>query len=148
MRTNLMDTEQKRILLNDLCARIQYGVKADGYINVNKDSVDVKDVYPLISKEFVHGVWGNEVNLQGTWVDIELVCPYLRPMSSMTEDEMNKFQQCVDIIEDENYGTGYSPVAWGQMAEFIVYCNKRHLDYNGLIGMGLAMEASEGMYEI
>ena len=72
--------------------------------------------------------------------------PYLRPMSSMTEEEKEKLQSLHDIISNENYGDGYSPSAWDAITEWEDYCNSRHLDYRGLIPMGLALVAPEGMY--
>lgn len=60
------------------------------------------------------------------------VKPYLRNMEDMTKEEYIYLKQ---LNED---GTHY---------EVIDFCNERHLDYRGLIPMGLAIEAPEGMYE-
>lgn len=71
------------------------------------------------------------------------VKPYLRRMSSMTDEEREYFQKCVDIITDENYGDGWSPSAWREMQDFTKYCYERGLDCGGLIEMGLAYDISE-----
>ena len=79
--------------------------------------------------------------------DIEEIKPYLRPMSSMTDEEKEHLQSLHNIITDENYGDGYSPAAWDAISEFNDYCNVHHLDNRGLIGKGLALEAPEQMYD-
>lgn len=61
---------------------------------------------------------------------IEEVKPYLRPMSSMTEEEF------------EFVHNGHIEF-WARED----YCDKRHLDYRGLIPMGLALEAPKDMYK-
>lgn len=73
--------------------------------------------------------------------------PYLRPMSSMTDEEKLFVEQCIDCVSDENYGDHWSPSAWDSMMDFTNYCNKRHLDVNGLIPKGLALEAPKDMYK-
>lgn len=137
-----MTKEEQKLLLKDLCSRLPYGVVLKCVDPNFKDYVDWKLIKIDIEQNTV--VTTNEV-----WNDeylIENIKPYLRSMSSMTQEERDNFQQCLNIIENENYGDGWSPAAWGQMAEFIHYCNEHHLDYNGLIAMGLALEAPEGMY--
>ena len=57
--------------------------------------------------------------------------PYLRPMSSMTEDE-----------EDE-----LNSARMGNYGEDADWLNAHHFDYRGLIPLGLALEATEGMYK-
>ena len=74
--------------------------------------------------------------------------PYLRPMKSMTDEEKDDVEMYMSQVADEYYNDWYSPNAWDAMREFVDYCNKRHLDFRGLIWKGLALEASEGMYEL
>lgn len=131
-----MKKEEKELLLKSLCETAQYGVKG---LALGKKIDTIKTIclseYPFI------------VTNGGLTCHVgEQFKPYLRPMSSMTQEEKDNFQQCLNIIENENYGDGWSPVAWEQMAEFIHYCNKHHFDYRGLIEKGLALEAPEGMY--
>jgi len=131
-----MIQEEKDLLLQDLCARLPYGVmlkhistekpfklfsiKRDEYVSYKKDSVELA----------VNGIY-YDWYVNDTYHDIELyIKPYLRPMSSMTEEEYNFIYNGHNsfwVIED--------------------YCNKHHLDYRGLIPKGLAIEAPEGMYK-
>ena len=122
-----MTKEEKQLLLKDICARLPYGVKCSC----------------TWSHEVPNGTTGCIQELSTFLIDeIEImdnpeydcqICdvkPYLRPMSSMTEEEKNFiYNGHIEfwVIED--------------------YCNKYHLDYRGLIEKGLALEAPEGMYK-
>ena len=65
-------------------------------------------------------------------ISAECIKPYLRPMSSMTEEEKDTY----DIMVLCN-------------ASWVVddWLNYHHFDYRGLIPMGLALEAKKGMYK-
>ena len=137
-----MTQEEKDLLLKELCARLPYGVK----INLHNT---IFEIY-FVEKQDLHNVYvglkeNNEQVSQQT--NILNIKPYLRPMSSRTEEEDDFIQQCMDIVEDENYHDGFSPSAWSSMGDFVNYCNQHYLDYNGLIGKGLALEAPEDMYK-
>lgn len=80
--------------------------------------------------------------------DIKHIKPYLRPMSSMADEEKEHLQTLHNIISDENYEDGYSPAAWEAILDFNNYCREHHLDNGGLITMGLAIESPKDMYEI
>lgn len=113
-----MTQEDKNLLLKDLSARLLYGVKFNhgGY-----DGCDYK--VELITSTIVNDF------------PIEDCKPYLRPMSSMTEDEKNEHfgrTMTIDIVQTSK--------------EVIDWLNKHHFDYRGLIEKGLALEAPEGMY--
>jgi len=72
--------------------------------------------------------------------DIEYVKPYLRPMSSMTKEEINEFEQITDNLLDN----GTSEEIWNTVIDWL---NAHHFDYRGLIGKGLAIEAPNDMYK-
>ncbi len=66
--------------------------------------------------------------------------PYLRPMSSMTEDEK--------IEWDAEYAYNSKSYEYEEyLSKMIDWLNAHHLDYRGLIEKGLALEAPEGMYK-
>ena len=79
-----MTNKEKQLLLKDLCARLPYGV----YGNV-RDPEEKDDFQPfeiLGIKEDL--VWVRNTILKVDHFDtIEVVKPYLRPMSSMTDEE-------------------------------------------------------------
>ena len=124
-----MTQKNKQLLLKDLCARLPYGVKATTTSN------GWSDVY------IVSGCNDDRIYLDCPVYDegddewlIESVKPYLRPMSSMTEDEVKKYDGILS-----NYDVNNLFLALG-------FLNSIHIDYNGLIPKGLALEAPEGMY--
>ena len=80
--------------------------------------------------------------------DIENIKPYLRPMSSMTEEERTEFDTKFHICTklSEHYFAYAKPII-EIYQESIDWLNKHHFDYRGLIEKGLALEAPEGMYK-
>ena len=60
--------------------------------------------------------------------------PYLRPMSSMTETEIDEFTQFDVYANGEYIMSNYEMIDW---------LNKYHFDYRGLIEKGLAIEVTE-----
>lgn len=139
-----MTQEEKQLLLEDLCARLRYGVvcrTSVGDYRLLGIDVNIGNVMHLDSPIYDEG--------DGYFdMDYQEVKPYLRPMSSMTEEEKAQVQTFMDIVTDENYGDGYSPSAWDAMNGFVQYCDSHHLDHRGLIVKGLALPATEGMYNI
>ena len=74
-------------------------------------------------------------------MDICLIKPYLRPMSSMTAEENIEYQKRVKVIQDID-----RTLHWCQTIESVDWLNEHHFDYRGLIEKGFALEAPEYMY--
>ena len=131
-------TKDKKLLLIDLCVRLPYGVK----VRRIKHTTSTETIE---SVEIFNSDWLKEFYVKG--VEFK---PYLRPMSSMTEEEkkvvcsMNMISD-TELNERLNYQRMY---VQNYTIETFDYFNEHHLDYRGLIPMGLALEAKEGMYEI
>jgi hypothetical protein len=96
--------------------------------------------------------------LGSTWTtDIDKVKPYLRSLSSMTEEEKEELsKRYVWSIRSGQIQIRYhSEGCWDDETEcsteeYIIlfdWLNKHHLDYRGLINLGLALEAPKGMYK-
>ena len=136
-----MTQENKQLLLQDISTRLPYGTKCTTKLTGYNDVYVVQGVYEdnVFIDCPVYGEGDDE------WM-IESIIPFLRPMSSMTEEEKEHLQSLHNIISDENYEDGYSPAAWDVISEFNDYCHAHHLDNRGLIGKGLALEAPEQMY--
>ena len=127
-----MNKEDKELLLKDLCARLPYEtwVQYEG-------------------KEWlVTGYGHGRVSLLPSVFSsvsacplVEEIRPYLRPMSSMTEEEKRYL-----------ISLKYQPSAlkWKNLIissqEVIDWLNAHHFDYRGLIEKGLALEAPKDMY--
>ena len=124
-----MTQEEKQLLLKDLCARLSFGVILD---NPNPCGEHWDE---LISMDIPQGT----VTLlyDGRTYKVEKIKPYLRPMSSMTDEEETLFRCELPAIAK----TDAQLVAM-RMELFL----KGHLDFNHLIEKGLALVAPEGMY--
>lgn len=130
-----MTQEDKELLFKDLSARLSYGVICqvdDGAAGLN----DGKLVEINISKELVR------FDADYCWdAYIDDIKPYLRPMSSMTKVEMLEYISLKeDIIARDDITYSF------ETYESIDWLNKKMFDYRGLIPMGLALVAHEGMY--
>lgn len=119
----------KELLLNDLCARLPY-----------KPQVVYNGVTETLSTLHIFDM----THLKEECVDIK---PYLRPMSSMTEEEKMYVNE---LIYDKD-GLFLSPIPTWVINEcdidkYIDFCNSKHLDWRGLVSKYLALPALEGMY--
>ena len=122
-----MKQEQKELLLKDLCGRLPYGVKVQTtYINPQtKERKDIgTDVLSTVEISML--IDGYEEHK-----------PYLFPLSSMTEEQKIIYGDlCYAIIHS---------LAWDMQAalnELVDWLNKNHFDYNNLIPLGLANDAT------
>lgn len=157
-----MTQEEKDFLLKDICARLPYGVKIalknnGGYHHENiakKGDVTIDELKGFSGTYF--SIFHNNPN-DWDWyddnIDVEDIKPYLFPLSSMTEEQCEKFIIIsgwdVDI-EDVRRGKfsciGY--VGLDYMYDAIDWFNKNHFDYRGLIEKSLALDATNlGIYE-
>ena len=132
-----MTYEDKELLLQDLCARLPYGVLCN---------IGLK--YPFqLQRIFVDRLDGILLDFyedgDNYQVYLSEVKPYLRPMSSMTEEEWTDYQKIrmIDWVNGDINGTFINA---GLIVDWL---NKNHFDYRGLIPKGLAFEAPEGMYK-
>ena len=125
----------KELLLRDLCARLPYKL----HCCVFRLNGDIKE-----NDDILYGVMGdNVVTLKSDNDECLMyyqIKPYLRPMSEMTDDERNELYELTHAgSEDWTFShNAYVVIDW---------LNSKYLDYRGLIPMGLALEAPEGMYE-
>lgn len=128
-----MTQEEKQLLLRDLCARLPY---LETWVRYeDKDYVVTGYGHGRVS--LLPSVFSS---VGGPCPLVEEVRPYLRPMSSMTEVEQQKYYDLTHQEDDDIWGK----CLFDKMVDF---CNENHLDYRGLIEKGLALEAPEGMYK-
>ena len=126
-----MTAEDKELLMRDLCARLHYGVK-------------VTTTNPAIELGVVSGISiGNKISVRTKHADIVFDCtevkPFLRHISSMTEEEKGEYQAFFNYNGIE-YPEEY--VNWLDSKMFA------HRDIKGkdMFELGLAIKAPEGMY--
>lgn len=133
-----MTTAELQILLEDLSARLPYGV--------------------IVRKT----MWGNTEDVRMTpktisdLLDLDTeVLPYLRPMSSMTPEEKKEFEDFCVIDEECFMGREAGLVNQAKiMSDGIKWLLKHHFDINGLhkyksdtAPKGLALKPKKGFYE-
>ena len=126
-----MAQEQKQLLLKDLYARLPYGA----FVQFEVDGQ--KTIKPL-TVDF----------LSSTWYHTEWIKPYLRPMSSMTEEEIEEYWTKINNDAPEMPIDEISTIEnIAKCSEVVLdFLNSHYLNYRGLITMGLALPATEGMY--
>ena len=139
-----MTKEDKELLLKDLCTRMPYGVivrHADCIIDNNYN--ETGEFY--YTKGYLYDICRMDdmtttiIESEGSDNEgyehiclLERTLPYLRPMSSMTEEEFYKYEE----------------LEWAGDFEFLSlplldWLNKNMFDYRGLIEKGLAIEVTE-----
>lgn len=122
-----MTQEEKQLLFIDLCGRLLYGVILD--VDNGKYRED-KKIWPGLF--YSYNLWDAK--------------PYLRPMSSMTEEERNNLRAYCRTQEGIIYDIGVAGAI--NSVAIIDFLNAHHFDYRGLIEKGLALEAPDGMYNV
>ena len=103
-----MTQEDKNLLLIDLCARLPY-----------------KIILLSPNEKITYQTDGNtaaELLVEEGWK------PYLRPMSSMTEEEREEYESYIEK---------------GYFIDCFDWLNAHHFDYRGLIEKGLAIAVTE-----
>ena len=127
IKNKVMAQEDKELLLKDLCARLPYNTKVffsiieeDEPVELSLSVIRCLESIPLGQNDIV-------------------IKPYLRPMSSMTEEEVAEFES----ITEELLEHGTSEEIWDTVIDWL---NAHHFDHRHLIEKGLALEAPEKIY--
>lgn len=134
-----MTHNDKELLLKDLCSRLLYGVKA----NIPLIEGD-KRIYTISFSEMDDFKKGHIT-----------IIPYLRAISSMTEEEFTKLKEYSELIYDQldlaSFQNGaykildfyLSEVPSSVVIRVFDWLNKYHFDYRDLIQMGLAIAVTK-----
>ena len=140
----MMTQEDKELLTQDLSGRFPYGIRCevwynDKILNIKCTGIDF---------------YTNTVNLDipeddNAKVYVDNIKPYLFPLSSMTGEQRNQLKEIWDIDMNKalDYAIsgeeGLSDLFQLSAAEKVInWLNKYHFDYRGLIGKGLAIDAT------
>ena len=152
----LIDMKYKELLLQDLCARLPYGVRCNVKYIINNETThgeDVESECTDIIKRINFDTYSVYTEWLGYESDIENIKLYLRPMSSMTEEEKKEFQsffpgcfgdQWLDIEEGTIEIFECSSTMTLYLYDFermIDWLNAHHFDYRGLIEKDLAISS-------
>ena len=121
MGKELLNTFNKELLLKDLCARLPYSVKVQSY-NYEEDIETIEILYEINSDGYMSTIECDTLK--------NIFKPYLFPISSMTEEQK--------IEEYKLMNSNF----YASTVELPDFYNKNHIDYRGLIPMGLAIDAT------
>lgn len=128
-----MTTEEKQFLFKDLCARLPYGIYCQTrYKHKNKVLEECKQLDGTFFNS-IECLFRSESGAEYS-TDYK---PYLRPMSSMTDEEENKY----------NSLNAYEKGIFPHTEEAFDWLLANHFDFRGLIEKSLALEAPPGMYK-
>lgn len=130
-----MTQEDKELLLKDISGRLPYGLIVQISLFRNDGRKRDLDLDPHVTEN----IW--------ELIDKYHALPYLRPMSSMTEEEDNEWSglnvdPLLEAVGERHTRaedlmlrakSQYQPTEW---------LNAHHFDYRGLIPMGLAIEVT------
>ena len=125
-----MTQEEKQLLLKDLCARLP-----------NKCRVFYEYIDNIDGKTYGYSLTLNTWCIDELEANKAIVKPYLRPMSSMTREEVIEFN---NIPSTKFYQIVNGDIPW-DVANYkqIDWLNANHFDYRGLIEKGLAISVTE-----
>lgn len=155
-----MTKEERDLLVKDLCARLPYGVKVaclgdSDHTWYNLESIDITDNEVYITN------YEPENSYHG-YVNIEIIRPYLFPMSSLTKEDLKSlftamYSDATEIKVTYTEGEDYYEieVKYGHYTNYFNsdnllndinyigydWLNSRHYDYRDLIGKKLAKSA-------
>ena len=127
-----MEESSKQLLLKDLCSRLNTKLVCSIY-RTDDQWVGYRD-------EILHGYCKGDIWYEfyfgedcGIGIDdVSKIKPYLFPLSSMTEEQEEEYNDL------NSYELGCFPHTEGALD----YLIKNHFDYRGLIPMGLAIDAT------
>ena len=130
-----MTQKDKQLLLKDLCARLPYNVKVDiTYSKEHGSSTRLR-----ICSE---GCLILNTDVLGLYIEDEIYLkPYLRPLSSMTEEEDKEYAEVIVKSQDCSFENSESATTMAN--DWLL---SKGFDVRGLISKDLALEALEGMY--
>ncbi len=145
-----MTQEEKQLLLQDLSARLPYEPMCE-FTDTEDDFCKTTNKLGYSLRDFVAGK--------------VIIKPYLRPLSSMEKSEIADAIKYIFGTDEVVYTSGAEGIGFYAVKNKmrikvddlqiklgyyginnIDWLNKYHFDYRGLIPMGLALEATEGMY--
>ena len=124
-----MKEEDRKILLKDLSARLQYGVR----ISVN-DKVETLQGINVLDDTAEYDIFLSS--------NIEEVKPYLFPLSSMTEEQRKEYEGIIYKNIELHCERYYEVIDVDEFDCLMDFYHKYHFDYRGLILLDLAIDAT------
>ena len=145
-----MNKEDKELLLIDLCSRIPYKINC----KVKDYDHYIIGVFETVNDDFE---WDYMVKVNDVLqpIDIKYVKPYLRPMSSMTNEEFVYFMGIrgknladyeIQRLKEDTFKSLSTVTIVNTLQQYKSKLNwlvKNNFDYNGLIERDLAIDMTK-----
>ena len=129
-----MTQEEKDLLIKDLCARLPYGVKCS--FGVDDAIYEICGINPMCCGASEIQATHIKSGINGDFT-INACKPYLFPLSSMTEEQKIIYGDlCYQIINATPFEIQN---CFNELYDWFI---KNNFDYQGLIPMGLAIDAT------
>lgn len=139
-----MTQEHKELLLKDICARLPYGVNIlhAGWNFEWDDELSTVEKVVGIDEDFIYTKVinthnGEEYRDDKYPIDTFDDKLFLRPMSSMSDEQTKKLESLMEVVNIPMWGEILAP-----SIEYYDWLNAHHFDYRGLIEKGLAIDAT------
>ncbi len=130
-----MTDENKKLLIRSLCELFPYDIKCD----YKGELVYMIDSINLDTEELV-GMWNGMMDV----FELEECRPYLRSLSSMTKEEVEKFTKLIFIPDSTSHGYLKECILFAHCSgEAVEWLKVNHFDYFGLIEKSLAIEITK-----
>ena len=125
-------TQEDKELFKDVSSRLPYGV-------IVKTPYNVATLIGIVSRKgYKKDEYYIDAITDKQTYPIRYIQPYLRPMSSMTEEERKEYELLANHCIVTSIGFIHL-----ESAPLIDWLNSRHFDYRGLIERGFAIEVTE-----
>jgi hypothetical protein len=139
--------KREELLLKDLSARLPYKT----LISIDGEKYRMEEI-----RNALIGIDTYKITIDGCDIECTDIKPYLFPLSSMTEEQMEELKELCDMhtpvddyelheyfgisvlykyVNDDNYKFEFE-------TDVIDWFHKNHIDYRGLIPMGLANDCT------
>ena len=135
----ILNEQEETLVLNDICSRLIHGVKI---AEVDIMTEEAQGAYEAISVNKYRKTVAFDTPdcVIHCYRNMEMVKPYLRPLTSMTDYERKEYNDIVKNIIDF-----YDCPKSEDVCFFVVlidWLNANHFDYRGLIERGLAIKVT------
>lgn len=149
-----MKKEDKELLMKDLSQRLPYGI----IVECNDDDGSLPNMWTVVYIDiFTEDLFLLNIENSATkLISIKDTKPYLFPMSSMSEEQIDELKDLCNMYDPVHDTDPYED--WGMLLiikhcmddeyhfkfnfKLLEFLNKNRLDYCGLISMGLAIDAT------
>ena len=148
---HMLNDEEFHVVINDLAHRVLHGTWIQvAVFDANLNEYEFKDV-KLDTNVFNNIIENHDVTIR----------PYLRPISSLTDEEIDKIFEILNIDTEDASNDNWVKIndvlgisfifhdkVWIEdVYELFNYLFSIHVDINDLLKRKLALEPKKGMYE-